>query len=51
MPFSQSPAGHGLGDPGQKALQTTIEPTLVVGFLPNPFIQHLFLSPTNQERE
>ena len=36
--FSES-SGSRLGDPGQKALQTTIEPTLFV----DPFIQHLFL--------
>ena len=47
--FSES-GGSRLGDPGQKALQTTIEPTLC-GFLPNPFIQHLFLCPTSVNRE
>ena len=32
-------SGSRLGDPGQKALQTMIEPTLFVDFLPNPFNQ------------
>ena len=32
MPFSRSPVGVRLGDPGQKALQTMIEPTLFVDF-------------------
>ena len=48
--FSESSVSH-LGDPWQKALQTMIEPTLLVDFLPHPFIQHLFLCPTSQERE
>ena len=48
--FSES-SGSRLGDPRQKALQTMIEPTLFVEFLRNPFIQHLFLCPTSQERE
>ena len=39
-----------LGRPGQKALQTMIEPTLLWVFA-DPFIQHLFFCPTSQDSE